>query len=190
MAGVLAGLTSCGPSSLGSGSSAGADVSAQYAGTVLRYAPGAGVDPTLLMAIIYNEAYKPHDAASERLWQELSPGAAFGIVNMHEAAFNDAKKGRDFANRRWDELPDDPALAVEAAAWYLHDLRRMLPSESHCTCTRDELLALGYNTGPGNMRLFARGTTVGPMAETYLDELRRNWAAASAAIKAASGRAG
>jgi hypothetical protein len=155
---------------------------ARYAAVVLREAGPAGIDPRLLMAIVYNESYKPHDAGSERLWQALNPGASFGIVNMHRAAFEQARHGRPFSNRQWQELPDDPELALAAAAWYLHDLSKMLPAAPSTTLTHDQLLALGYNTGPANMRRFARGIAPGPMAQTYLDTLNANWAKAGAAI--------
>jgi len=155
---------------------------AQYAGVVIREAGPAGIDARLLMAIVYNESYKPHDAASERLWQALNPNASFGIVNMHRAAFDQARRGRSFSNRQWTELPDDPALALQAAAWYLHDLALMLPAAPRTTLTHDQLLALGYNTGPTNMRRFANGVPPGPMAQTYLDTLSANWDRAAAAL--------
>ncbi|MFJ9711786.1 hypothetical protein [Streptomyces sp. NPDC101234] len=44
------------------------------------------------------------------------PDAALGIANMYRATFDEVKQGRDFANRGWDELPDDRELAVEAEA--------------------------------------------------------------------------
>lgn len=153
-----------------------------YAAAVLRQSAPAGINPQLLMAIVYNESYKPHDPNAQRLWQALNPSASFGIVNMHHAAFDQARRGRSFANRQFDELPDDPELALQAAAWYLHDLSRMLPAGPTTKLTHDQLLALGYNTGPRNMRLFARGVTPGPMAQTYLDTLQSNWARAAAAL--------
>jgi soluble lytic murein transglycosylase-like protein len=155
---------------------------AHFAAAVLRVSAPAGIDPRLLMAIVYNESYKPHDAASERLWQALNPNASLGIVNMHQAAFDQARHGRPFSNRQWQELPDDPELALQAAAWYLHDLAKMLPAAPKTTLTHDELLALGYNTGPSNMRLFARGVPPGPMAQTYLVTLNSNWEKAGAAL--------
>ena len=155
---------------------------ARYAPQVRTYARAAGIDPQLLMAILYNESYKPHDPSWERAWQRLKPDAAFGIANMHRAAFDEVKQGRDFADRSWEQLPDDPALAVEAAAWYLHDLARQLPGERSSTYTRDELLALGYNTGAGNMRAFARGARPGAAAQSYLDTLHANWATAGRAV--------
>ena len=158
---------------------------AHYAADTVRYGKQAGIDPQLLMAILYNESYKPHDPAFQRSWQKLKPDAAFGIANMHKAAFDDTKRGRDFADRRWDELPDDPGLAIEAAAYYLHDLDRQLPAHLSTGLSRDELLALGYNTGAGNMQAFARGVKPGSQAQTYLDTLRSNWAKAGADVKAA-----
>jgi hypothetical protein len=102
---------------------------------------------------------------------------------MHRAAFAETKRGRAFADRRWKELPDDRDLAIEAAAWYLHDLAAQLPARWAGSYTKNELLALGYNAGAGNMRAFARGTTPGSQAESYLDRLHANWAKAAAAIR-------
>ncbi|MFB7635066.1 lytic transglycosylase domain-containing protein [Streptomyces sp. NPDC056149] len=148
------------------------------AAAVRKYAAAAGVRPQLLMAILHNEAYKPHDPALERAWQRYKPDAAFGVANMHRAAFDEVKRGRDFAARKWEELPDDRNLAVEAAAWYLHDLDRQLPAHWPAGHSRDELLALGYNAGAGNMLAFARGIAPGAQAQSYLDRLHTNWAAA------------
>lgn len=154
---------------------------AQWAPQVTAYAKKAAVDPRLLMAILYNESYKPHDPDLERAWQRIKPDSAFGIANMHKAAFDDTKPGR-FADRDWQELPDDPKLAVEAAAWYLHDLAAQLPSSSSGSYTRNELLALGYNAGAGNMLAFARGARPGSMAQSYLDRLHQNWDKAGEAV--------
>ncbi|MGW7005644.1 transglycosylase SLT domain-containing protein [Streptomyces sp. NPDC054933] len=155
---------------------------ARFAPQVLRYAAKADIDPQLLMAILYNESYKPHDPAWERAWQRIKPDAAFGIANMHKAAFDQAKQGRDFADRDWQQLPDDPALAIEAAAWYLHDLARQLPAQRSSPYTQDELLALGYNTGPGNMDAFAQGAKLGSAAQSYVDQLHANWSPAARAL--------
>ncbi|GAA0401434.1 transglycosylase SLT domain-containing protein [Streptomyces luteireticuli] len=156
---------------------------ARFAPQADRYAREAGVSPRLVMAILYNEAYKPHDPEFERSWQKIKPDSAFGIANMHRAAFDETKRGRPFADRSWFDLPDDPALAVRAAAWYLHDLDRQLPKQLPDGYTRDELLALGYNTGAGNMAAFARGARPGPQARTYLNTLRGNWDKAAEALK-------
>lgn len=156
---------------------------AHFAPQVTRYAREAGVSPRLVMAVLYNEAYKPHDPEFERSWQKIKPDSAFGIANMHRAAFDETKQGRPFAGRSWFDLPDDPALAVRAAAWYLHDLARQLPAQLPDGYTKDELLALGYNTGAGNMAAFARGARPGPQARTYLNTLRGNWDKAAEALK-------
>ncbi|MFJ5306939.1 lytic transglycosylase domain-containing protein [Streptomyces sp. NPDC088350] len=155
---------------------------ADYVSQVRTWAQQADVSAQLVMAILYNEAYKPHDAAFERAWQRYKPDAAFGIANMHRATFDEVKKGRDFAGRRWDELPDDRDLAIEAEAWYLHDLAAQLPATRHVSLSEDELLALGYNTGAGNMLAFARGATPGSQARSYLDRLHANWAKAGKAV--------
>ncbi|AEW99024.1 hypothetical protein SCATT_p08310 (plasmid) [Streptantibioticus cattleyicolor NRRL 8057 = DSM 46488] len=171
------------PAPTPSGMAAGNQDPSRFAKQVVKYADQAGIHPQLLMAILYNESYKPHDPAWERAWQRMKPDAAFGIANMHKAAFDETKRGRDFAGRGWQELPDDPSLAIEAAAWYLHDLARDLPDARSGTYTRDELLALGYNAGPGNMAAFARGAHLGPAAQSYLDRLRGYWSLAGQVVR-------
>ncbi|MGW1560840.1 lytic transglycosylase domain-containing protein [Streptomyces sp. NPDC002144] len=155
---------------------------ADYAPQVRTRAREAGVSARLVMAILYNEAYKPHDPALERAWQKIKPGAAFGIADMHRATFDEVKKGRDFADRDWTQLPDDRDLAIEAEAWYLHDLAARLPAQWSAPYTKDELLALGYDAGPGTMLAFARGATPGTDARAYLDRLHANWAVARTAV--------
>jgi pyruvate/2-oxoglutarate dehydrogenase complex dihydrolipoamide acyltransferase (E2) component len=155
---------------------------ARFAPEVRRYAKQTGINPQLLMAILYNEAYKPHDPKFERQWAQVDSDPAFGIANMHRPAFDETKRGRDFAKRKWEELPDSPALAIEAAAWHLHDLAKRLPAKRADLYTKDELLALGYNAGGGNMRIFARGRKAGSQASSYLDRLHDNWSKAGQAV--------
>jgi hypothetical protein len=157
---------------------------ADYASQVRTRARQTGVSAQLLMAILYNEAYKPHDPSFERAWQKYKPDAAFGIANMHRATFDEVKQGREFAGRRWEELPDDRDLAINAEAWYLHDLAAQLPAHWPASYTRNDLLALGYNTGASNMLAFARGAGPGNQARSYLDRLHANWAKAGRAVAA------
>jgi Transglycosylase SLT domain len=159
------------------------DGTARFAPQVRTRAREARINPQLLMAILYNEAYKPHNPALERAWQKIHPDSAFGVANMHKAAFDEAKQGRDFADRDWRELPDDPDLAIKAAAWHLHDLAEQLPANRSDKYTKDELLALGYNAGAGSMKAFARGAKPGTVAQSYLDRLRENWDKAGAALR-------
>jgi hypothetical protein len=171
-----------GPSGTGGGWYHGSYDPSQFAAQVRDRAHEAGVDPQLVMAVLYDEDYKPHDPSFERAWLKMKPTAALGVANMHQATFDQVKQGRPFASRSWLELPDDPDLAIRAEAWYLHDLAAQLPAHHVSSLTTDELLALGYNTGPGNMRAFARGITLGPQAQQYLDTTRSNWAKAGKAI--------
>ena len=154
----------------------------RFAGHVRTHAKAAGVNPVLLMAILYNEWYKPHDPDLERAWQKLDPNAAFGVANMHKAAFDDTKQGRSFADRDWTELPDDPDLAIEAAAWYLHDLRAGL-STSDTKYSRDDLLGVGYNAGPGHMAAVAAGERPNAGASSYVAQLHENWRRARQALR-------
>jgi hypothetical protein len=156
---------------------------ADCAHEVRSHAQQAGINPQLLMAILYNESYKPHDPDLERAWQHHKPDASFGIANMHKAAFDEAKRGRDFAGRKWEELPDDRELAIEAAAWHLHDLATQLPVHWTVSYTKDELLAFGYNAGSSNMSAFARGATPGSQAQSYMNRLHSNWAKAAQAVR-------
>ncbi|MFI1522966.1 lytic transglycosylase domain-containing protein [Kitasatospora cineracea] len=156
----------------------------RFAPEVQKYAAEAGVNPQLVMAILFNEAYKPHGPEVERAWQKMKPDASFGVANMHRAAYDETRQGRPFADRPWEDLPDDPALAVRAAAWHLHDLGAQLPAHWSGPYTRDELMALGYNTGAGNMLAFARGVNPGAEARSYLDRLHDNWSKSADALAA------
>jgi hypothetical protein len=156
---------------------------AHFAVQVRKSAAAAKVNPQLLMAILYNESYKPHDPQFERSWQKIDSNPALGIANMHEAAFEDTQRGRRMPGRTWNELPDHPELAIEAAAWHLSDLARGLPDRLRTKLTRDELVALGYNAGRGNMRLFANGRKPGAQAQSYLDRLHDNWEKSAEAVR-------
>ena len=155
---------------------------ARFAPQVRSSAAAARINPQLLMAILHNEAYKPHNADLEKVWQHFSSNPALGVANMHKATFDEVKQGHRFASREWRELSDDPGLAIEAAAWQLHDLSNHLQDRRTTTDTADELLAVGYNAGPTNMRKIARGAPPGPEAKSYLDRLRKNWSTAGQAL--------
>lgn len=139
---------------------------------VRAHAEAAEVDPVLLMTILHVESYKPHGPLLERAWQALRRDSAFGVANMHRRTYERTRFNRPFADRAWKELPDDPDLAIRAAAWHLHDLQAQLPDSTDGPYTRDELIAMGYNTGPRNMLRFASGRQPGPQARAYLDRLR------------------
>lgn len=154
---------------------------ADYAATVVRSARQAGISPVLLMAVLHNEAYKPHHPLLERVWQWWKRDASFGVANMHRATFEKVRRSHALTGR-WQDLRDDPAFAVHAAALHLKDLDRVLPRRYARRYRRDELLALGYNAGERNMRAFARGVPPGPMARSYLRRLRAHWPRAAGAV--------
>jgi soluble lytic murein transglycosylase-like protein len=156
---------------------------AQLAPQVRSHADVAGVNQVLLMAILYNESYKPHGALLERAWQLLHRDSAFGVANMHRRTYERTRFGRPFDQRAWKELPDDPELAIQAAAWHLHDLHNRLPDTTSGSFTRDELLAMGYNAGARNMLRFAAGRQPGPRARAYVDRLREHWEPAERAVQ-------
>ncbi|OIK28357.1 hypothetical protein [Streptomyces malaysiense] len=161
---------------------------ADYAAIVVRGAREAGVSALLVMTVLHNEAYKPHHPLLERLWQWWKPGASFGVANMHRATFERVRRAHDLPGR-WQDLRDDPAFAVQVAALHLKDLDRALPRRHVRRYSRDELLALGYNTGERNMRAFARGVPPGPMARSYLRRFRAYRSRAAKAL-ALGGRGG
>ncbi|MGB3438686.1 MAG: lytic transglycosylase domain-containing protein [Actinophytocola sp.] len=142
---------------------------------VSTHADAAGVNPVLLMAILYLESYKPHVPLLERAWQTVHRDSAFGVANMHRRTYEHTRFGRPFAERAWKELPHDKELAIQAAAWHLHDLRARLPQHVGGSFTIDELLAMGYNAGARNMLRFANGRQPGPRARAYVDRLRAQW---------------
>ncbi|MER5505240.1 lytic transglycosylase domain-containing protein [Streptomyces sp. NPDC002766] len=154
---------------------------ADYADYALRSAKAAGVSPLLVLTVLYNEAYKPHHPLLERLWQWWKPEASFGVANMHRATFERVRRAHGLSER-WHDLRDDPAFAIHAAALHLSDLDRALPARHVRRCTREELLALGYNAGERNMRAFARGVPPGPMARSYLRRFRTYRPRAAAAL--------
>jgi hypothetical protein len=156
---------------------------ARLAPQVRTHADAADVNPVLLMAILYNESYKPHVPLLERAWQAFRRDSSFGVANMHRRTYEHARFGRPFAERAWRELPDDPDLAVQAAAWHLHDLRTQLPQITGGAFTTDELLAMGYNAGARNMLRFAGGRQPGPRARAYADRLREHWEQADKALR-------
>ncbi|OIJ62578.1 hypothetical protein [Streptomyces mangrovisoli] len=162
---------------------------ADYAAAVVRSAEEAGVSPLLLMTVLHNEAYKPHHPLLERLWQWWKPEASFGVANMHRATFEQVRRAHGL-DGRWQDLRDDPAFALRAAALHLHDLDRSLPRRHVRRCTRDELLALGYNAGERNMRAFARGVPPGPMARSYLRRFRGHRRRAAAVLADIGGPGG
>ena len=155
----------------------------QLAPAVRANADAAGVNPVLLMAILFAEAYKPHHPLFERAWQVLHRDSAFGVANMHRRTYERTRTGRPFAERPWQDLPDDPELAIQAAAWHLHDLRARLPGTPG-QFPADELLAMGYNAGARNMSRFAQGRRPGPRSRAYLDRIREYWDRAEKAVKA------
>jgi hypothetical protein len=155
---------------------------ARLAPEVRAHADAAGVNPVLLMAILYNESYKPHIALLERVWQTFRRDSSFGVANMHRRTYEHTRSGRPFADRPWRDLPGDAALAVQAAAWHLHDLGAQLPDTTGSAFTTDELLAMGYNAGARNMLRFAEGRLPGPRARAYVDRLREHWDQAGKAL--------
>ena len=150
---------------------------------VRTHAEAARVNPVLLMAILRNEAYKPHVPLLERAWQTFRRDSSFGVANMHRRTYERTRFGRSFAGRAWRDLPGDPELAVQAAAWHLHDLRARLPATTGGAFTTDELLAMGYNAGARNMLRFANGRQPGPSARAYVDRLREHWDQADKALR-------
>lgn len=155
----------------------------RYADEVRTHAEAAGVNPALLMAILYNESYKPHVPLLERAWQKFHRDSAFGVANMHRIAYERTRRDRPFADRPWRDLPEDPGLAIQAAAWHLHDLAARLPRSTATPFTTDELLATGYNAGARNMLRFARGAKPAAQAQAYVDRLREHRARAEAALR-------
>ncbi|MEU2930607.1 lytic transglycosylase domain-containing protein [Streptomyces sp. NPDC007251] len=154
---------------------------ADYAAVVVRSAKEAEVSPLLVMTVLHNEAYKPHHPLLERLWQRWKPEASFGVANVHRATFERVQQAHGLTGR-WQDLRDDPAFAIRVAALYLKGLDQSLPRRRVRRYTRDELLALGYNTGERNMRALARGVPPGPMARSYLRRFRAHRTRAAKAL--------
>ncbi|MFB7719334.1 hypothetical protein [Nocardia sp. NPDC056100] len=126
----------------------------------VKYGTAAGVDPRLVMAIIYNEgadtpqALRPgydYGRWAENFVTDKPNGNSLGLTNMKEPAFNKLKEmyPAEFGDRQWSDLMGDNHLAVKAAAYNLKRLQLELgpkvPTAMKARYSLNEILAAGYN---------------------------------------------
>ncbi|MET8957345.1 hypothetical protein [Streptomyces sp. NPDC004533] len=153
----------------------------KYLGLVVKYANEATIDPRLMMNILRNEdgchfPGMPHTAWCEELRSHLP--TSLGIANMRQNAFTQAQQQSEglLAGRTWQDLAHDPALDVEAEAWYLKALETQMPATWPTAYARDELLAMAYNAGVDNITPIINGSqSPGTNAQNYLNGIRSNW---------------
>ncbi|MEV6428791.1 hypothetical protein [Nocardia sp. NPDC051463] len=155
-----------------------------WVGSAVKYGNAAGIDPRLVMAIVYNEGGYRSDSFIEN---EMSyaydvfvrEGGNFirpnslGLTNMKEDTFNAVKKQFpvEFAGKEWSDLKKDPDLAIMAATYNLKriDIKwtSTAPDELKEKYTHDQFLAAGYNS-EGNMKAYLEAGDLGPVVQGYV----------------------
>jgi hypothetical protein len=118
----------------------------------------------------HRSSREPAKQPTIRSWYWRFCTARLAEPEAGRATFEQTRRGRPFATRQRQHLPDDPGLAAQ------------LPAKHSGEYRTDELLAPGCNAGPGNMKAFARDTAPGAQARTSPADLRANWAKAGTAV--------
>src|SRR5262245_8858913 len=109
----------------------------------------AGIDPSLLLAIIIRESGDGHAFD----WLADTPLAlvhdfSVGISNMQRAAFDEAKAyAPERITYEWSFMRTDPASAIEAAAFLLAKRRNQLAPDRSANLPDVEYLRIGYRGG-------------------------------------------
>ncbi|MGK8556143.1 hypothetical protein [Nocardia gipuzkoensis] len=126
----------------------------------VKYGNAAGVDPRLVLAIVYNEgADTPQELRAgyeygrwlENFTTDKPNGNSLGLTNIKEPAFNKLKERypAEFGRHEWSDLMADQHLAIKATAYTLKRLQEKLspkiPSAMKARYSLNEILAAGYN---------------------------------------------
>ncbi|MFQ6393161.1 hypothetical protein ACLMAJ_06895 [Nocardia sp. KC 131] len=155
-----------------------------WVGSAVKYGNTAGIDPRLVMAIVYNEGGYRSDSFIEnemsyaydvfvREGGNLIRPNSLGLTNMKEATFNKVKKKfpSEFAGKEWSNLKEDPDLAIMAATYNLKRIESQYvadaPEELKEKYTRDQFLAAGYNS-EDNIEAHFRAGDLGPVVQGYV----------------------
>lgn len=130
----------------------------------VKYGSAAGVDPRLVMAIVYNEggdtpqALRPGlDLGRETVPRGVLPGPvnpdgnSLGLTNMKKPTFDKLKEKypKEFGDSEWSDLIGNDPLAIKATAWNLRRLKDELgpeiPAAMKARYSLNQILAAGYN---------------------------------------------
>jgi hypothetical protein len=144
---------------ISSGRNLGADEETE--GLVADSAEAAGIDPSLLLAVIIRESGDDHSFD----WLADTPLAlvhdfSVGISNMQRAAFDEAKAySRGWITYEWSVIRTDPASAIKAAAFLLAKRRNQLAPNRSAHLPDVEYLRIGYRAGYAAMATAERSGT-------------------------------
>ncbi|WP_225725458.1 MULTISPECIES: hypothetical protein [unclassified Nocardia] len=139
---------------------------ARWAHYSAMYGNEAGIDPRLVMAIVFNEGadanltwggaqgeLKDSIRKSTSTFRKMYDGKSnsLGLTNMKEDTFNEVKKAfpERFADKNWSDLAKDQELAVKAAAYDLKMVKgkweAQIPAGMKARYSLNQILAAGYN---------------------------------------------
>ena len=145
-------------------------VDEEIEGLVASSAEAAGIDPSLLLAILIRESGDDHNFD----WLADTPVAllhdfSVGISNMQHAAFDEAKAhARGLIAYDWSFIRIDTASAIRAAAFLLAKRQDQLAPNRSANFSDVEYLRIGYRAGYAAMATAERTGT-----STYGMELFR-----------------
>ncbi|MDO3649592.1 hypothetical protein [Nocardia mangyaensis] len=133
----------------------------------VRYGNEAGVDPRVVLAIVYQEGGDRAESALQESasWgydafryittkpRELKDGYgnSLGITNMKEETYNQVREKypEEFEGKQWALIADDDSLAIKAAAFNLKRVQDLYTGRAEDSFreqhSRDEFIAAGYN---------------------------------------------
>ncbi|APE34604.1 hypothetical protein BOX37_12265 [Nocardia mangyaensis] len=157
----------------------------------VRYGNEAGVDPRVVLAIVYQEGGNRAESALQESasWgydafryittkpRELKDGYgnSLGITNMKEETYNQVREKypEEFEGKQWALIADDDSLAIKAAAFNLKRVQDLYTGravdsfrEQH---SRDEFIAAGYNAEGHFNKTYLKQGYFGNSAIDYID---------------------
>ncbi|MBV9379820.1 MAG: hypothetical protein JOY82_24965 [Streptosporangiaceae bacterium] len=158
-----------------------------YVSQIAHYANEAGVDPRLMLIILWSESNRPHSPAADQATTEFDQakcnlgdsvaclGPSLGIADMKKQTF-DQVQGRHSdlfppQSVHLNDLSGNTDLAIRMLAWALHDISsypdptnhnvndpdRQLPGGDVGGYSPQQLLAMAYSKGIGSALKYAKG---------------------------------
>ncbi|MFD4406444.1 hypothetical protein ACFWPH_27150 [Nocardia sp. NPDC058499] len=174
----------------------------------VEYGNQAGVDPRLVLTVLYNEGAKRSDTWIEdrigsHWWDQVREmgngprklidggvGMSLGLANIKEDTFNElkAKYPQEFGNASWQDMTEDDSLAIKAVAFSLNRLGKEYAGSADENIveqySRNEYLALSYNA-EDFLDEYNDMSKVGPEGQNYINMTNENWKIASDLIDGA-----
>lgn len=174
----------------------------------VKYGNAAGVDPKLVLAIVYNEGGNRADTSLEQagsgVWdatreilnpirEQTTPtgmGMSLGLTNIKEGTYEKLQQAypEEFGSIPWARVQYDDAVAIKAAAYSLKRIQDQygssVPDEMKEKYTTNEFMAAGYNS-EGAMRDYLAQADLGPQVKNYLKMNEGSYAKASELIDGA-----